>query len=838
MQEGSQRLDMTDFVVNDINTTFRIERSYESVYTNKGGILGSKWYLNIESKVYVNNDKIDITMPEMYIKKFTKNKDTNSWESNDGLKDFILYEEEGSYILKNMLDKSKYIYNTSGDLECIKDKNNIITKFIYEGKLLSKIEFNSKQFLEFSYKNGKLYEITDVLERIIRYSYDGEYLTEVKYADDGKVKYTYTENGNIETVTDQNEHTYVHNYYDYANRVIKQTLSTGQEYIARYDTRNKVNTFITKSNKNIEKYYYNSNNIITKIEYQDETTDLFEYDKYNNKIYEKGRNENETFTEYNEYGNITKQKYANGYSINYEYNKEQNLIKIYDNLRKDIELSYDKNGNNISICLNGNKPYYYEYDEYGRNIKIINPKDNETKIEYGKRAKDPEYIEYPVGNTFKNEYDEAGRMVVSRNMYGKYKYGHSHMDCVTRVCDEYENHTMYDYDNLCNLIQIVTANNRHSGIRTMIKYDSMDNQTHIIDEYENTYITRRNEEGSIIKEITPTLYNSYYDDGDGIHHIYDEYERRIKTIYPDGAISRTFYDAKGNIVKRILPEQYDENTDSGAGYIYKYDNMDNLVQIIAPNGDVQMTYEYDLYGNVIKTIDANGYLTGKNNTDRIGTIFEYNEKDLIITKRLPTEIVDNKAMYKVIKYEYDEMENKVEELHYIEMQTNSSLDGDYHKILFEYDRNDRLRFVKDSIGAVMEYQYDAINSLMYEKRRINSKVEQAFYYRYDKIGRVIDVSPEIKKGNLNTRYEYDRNGNVTRIILPTKAEIIRKYDLADRLIVETHKDKTGIDNTTKFYYNASSDIKKIEDNDGNCIKIEYDVLNRVIRKIDQNVYLR
>ena len=79
--------------------------------------------------------------------------------------------------------------------------------------------------MRFSYENDKVSMIEDTIGRRICYHYEGELLTEAEYPNHGTVRYTYTPEGYLEQVTDQNGNAYVHNYYDMDGRVTRQTLS-------------------------------------------------------------------------------------------------------------------------------------------------------------------------------------------------------------------------------------------------------------------------------------------------------------------------------------------------------------------------------------------------------------------------------------------------------------------------------------------------------------------------------------------------------------------------------------------------------------------------------------
>ena len=146
----------------------------------------------------------------------------------------------------------------------------------------------------------------------------------------------------------------------------------------------------------------------------------------------------------------------------------------------------------------------------------------------------------------------------------------------------------------------------------------------------------------------------------------------------------------------------------------------------------------------------------------------------------------------------------------------------------------------DCTGAVLEYHYDANNRRIFEKRRISGTVEQIFRYLYDAGGRLIELNRTADKEgcgrqSVSVRYEYDKNGNNTKTILPTGAQILREYDAADRLVLERHVDKTcGIDNTTQFSYDKAGNLISIIDNQGRSTQIAYDLMNREIKRTERD----
>ncbi|WP_252230958.1 RHS repeat domain-containing protein [Clostridium sp. ZBS15] len=112
---------------------------------------------------------------------------------------------------------------------------------------------------------------------------------------------------------------------------------------------------------------------------------------------------------------------------------------------------------------------------------------------------------------------------------------------------------------------------------------------------------------------------------------------------------------------------------------------------------------------------------------------------------------------------------------------------------FTYDKENRLIEVKDKRGAKARYKYDCLNNKIYESFKINDTTNKIIHYVYDKVGNLIKKKEEIdgkfissKNKGKNiwsiTKYEYDKNGNLTRIITPKGYEILKVYDEIDRIV--------------------------------------------------------
>ncbi|WP_259473532.1 RHS repeat domain-containing protein [Clostridium estertheticum] len=245
--------------------------------------------------------------------------------------------------------------------------------------------------------------------------------------------------------------------------------------------------------------------------------------------------------------------------------------------------------------------------------------------------------------------------------------------------------------------------------------------------------------------------------------------------------------------------------------------MNRLASIINEEGILDKTFEYDLHGNIIKEIDNEGN----------STLFKYDLLCNLIEKRVPVE----KEKYNLTCYYYDENSNKILEKHGTDLVNKEEYCNYYHEIYFEYDKENRLIEVKDKYGAKARYKYDSLNNKTYESFKINDTTEKIVHYIYDKAGNLVEkkeeidgkfISPENKDKNIwaITKYEYDKNGNATKITTPKGFEIGRVYDVIDRVIEQYEKDDlNNIFRSHVYKYDKSSNIIALSEYSGKDAKL-------------------
>lgn len=843
---GSFTITNTDFVLPDVCGMYRLKRTYESIHTNDGQILGAKWLCSLGTRAIVQDQTATVLKEDLHLEHFVL--ENGIWVNQRGGDDSYRFAQNDlGYQLYETQTGKTFSYGLDGQLLSITDRCGNTAIVSYCGGTMQRLTLASGQYLDFEYEDGKLSAVQDILGRKVTYHYNGELLTSVTYPNGGTVQYQYTKEGYICGIIDPNGQHYVQNSFDEKGRVVHQFLATGEEHIILYDDSRRQNTILAPMSGNNLVYHYDKDNLVTKIEYLDGSSEEFKYDDRQNKIWEKARNGAVITRIFNIAGQIMQEHLPSGLVRHFEYDNRGNLIRESDTSGLDWQHIFDAHNNLVeqigSIDGEVNIRKRFEYDTFGRMVAAIDGNGNRTKYCYQGMSGKVASIDMPEGTSFDYSYDAAGRCMSITGEMGMVQFGYTNLNLQSMRIDALGNTTKYFYDMLGNLTKVVLPNQYNGqigdGIGFQYSYDAMDHQVLSIDPVGNIVATPYNKQGKLAKQINPNTYNPHTGEGLGIEYVYDEEGRRIKTVYPDGGIERIKYDSCGNIVKKISPSNYDKDADDGPGLIYEYDCENRLVQITGPDGIVIKRYVYDLRGAIIKEIGATGFLSADTDDQRIGTLYRYNAVGWLIEKREPVQADSSDVQYRLTRYGYDRNGNIITEQRYCDFQTLESANGVVHTITFDYDRQNRQIRVSDCTGAVVEYRYNSLNQRTQEKRKINDEISQIFNYKYDAAGRMVEVSVTAdREGHGQTfatiKYSYDKTGNITQIVLPTGGEILREYDAADRLVAETHKEKASkINNRTEFSYDKAGNLIEIRDNLGRRTIIEYDLMNREIRRMDK-----
>lgn len=141
---------------------------------------------------------------------------------------------------------------------------------------------------------------------------------------------------------------------------------------------------------------------------------------------------------------------------------------------------------------------------------------------------------------------------------------------------------------------------------------------------------------------------------------------------------------------------------------------------------------------------------------------------------------------------------------------------------YEYDVNNNMTLMEDSLGNITRYEYDANNNPI-KVIEPNLAETTATYNANNEMISLTDAEGRI------TRYEYDSHGNLIKTIDPYLNETTSTYDANGNELSRT--DAEG--RITRFEYDNNDNMLKMIDPLGEEIRFEYDGNNWLKKKIDR-----
>ncbi|MDR1001957.1 MAG: DUF6531 domain-containing protein [Oscillospiraceae bacterium] len=806
-------------------------KRFYNALDNSKGILGENWTHNFNMFLEEKDDRVRITFDDGHVEIYQKI-DDDTYVS-PLVSDYLLQKtDKGFSITSN--SKSQYIFDCNGQLIIIIDRNGNEIELLYSKGLLSKVQ-NPCGKLSFEYDSHQhLIRIVDHTGRQVKFEYNDNYLIKVIHPNGSVFGYEYNDIGRISKVINPLGIVMIQNEYDQHYRATKQQYPDGGLYSLSYDDNTKITTVI-EQNGNKVKYLRDEKYRTIKNIYSD-SEERFEYSDSNNHTLYVDRNGNAYKYEYDKLDNLVKSIDPLGVETLLSYSGS-NVASITREGRLISSLKYDTNGNMIESKDGIGRLSQYKYDKSGLMVQAINPDNGELSLKYDSRgniimATNAEggitkfkynnlnqiiEVVQPEGNTTQFSYDLSGNISQVTNAEGNSKYyTYNKNGNVTRIVDWDGSSINYSYNNIGKPSEIV---DQVGGI-TKYEYDKMWNiikktdpngaETHI--EYD---------EFIRVKCVTdPEGYKTYFN--------YDKNGNTVSVTDPDGAVTQYEYDPLNRKITEIDAK--------GATTRFVYDEFNNLVQIRDPLGGVYLS-EYDEAAQLISKTDPLGrcsrfaynelgLIKSETKADGTTTYYEHNKLGAI------TKVINPEGA--IERYKYDK-----------NGRVTTYIDTLGAKSLYKYDSLDRVITVVNALGQSKKFEYDAMNNIT----KAIDENGNATQYRYSPKGNLIEVIDAmggkisysydkasqlskleqlqiIDKKLVNiqeTRYSYNKRGDVTSVINPLGIETKYTYNGNGRMITKTDGD--GI--LTKYDYDPVGQLTQIQYADGRDVRMSYSPLRQL-----------
>lgn len=446
----------------------------------------------------------------------------------------------------------------------------------------------------------------------------------------------------------------------------------------------------------------------------------------------------------------------------------------------------------------------FEYDAEGRNTKSTDRLGLSVTYTYDKVCNLMKQTD-AKGNVTKYEYDKNGsrtKVIYADGSYVQTKYDERGRTIWQK--DMAGRETAYTYDSSDRLISV----EQNNGSVTGYQYDQTGNLTGITDANGNT-----------------------------ITHVYDENSRRIKTILADGAENTCEYDALGMLIA---------STDyNGVKTTYRYDEEDRLIRQVT--GTVTTTYAYDSYGRLTDVKEGTSHIAYRYN--RYGELSDKTyENGQKVSYAYDTygrlsgiSVSQNSKTITSTKYGYDSM-NRLTRV----------VAHDGTATVYTYDANGNRETATFANGEVLTFTYDELNRLVLQKEvDRNGTVIAQYSYTLGKGGERTNVTETGACGNVETSYDYDRAGRLTKEVIEKndgQTTYFYTYDaVGNRLSKQENGEKTTYTyNSRNQLVSETSDSGSITysyDSNGNllnksgsgvAVTYTYDVFNRLVKYADHS----
>ncbi|MCA1057597.1 DNRLRE domain-containing protein [Rossellomorea aquimaris] len=608
------------------------------------------------------------------------------------------------------------------------------------------------------YKNGKVLKVTDPISDYSTFAYT-EGSTTIT-SDKGKtVSFTHNPNGTITSKTYEDQHKV---NYEYNDDLLVEHMYTD-------------NTIEGVKKTLHHRYTYDDRgNLLTSKDPLGHVTEYKGYNKMNlvKEIIEPVRD------------GVTAK-------TTFEYDDKGNLKETTDPEGRTISYTYDDVGNQVTMTNEFKQTTSYDYDAKGRIKKIKEPLGKVTEIlEYDSQG-NPVKIKDPKGLITTSEYDVLDRLVKTVDPKGytvkrTYDWNHNLKD----ISDQKGNLTQFKYDKVGRLTKTIYANGDTEEIEYLV--DAKQNEKIVYTDGEGRTSTEYyNEVGQLVQtEAQNTTTQFDYDDvgnmtkvtdGEGrvVESIYDELNRQTKVIVdPTGkkVVTQSQYDDQGNVVKGIDGEGYSTS--------YQYDKINRLKNVTKQVDGKQLvtSYEYDLLDNTWvknKVTDA----LGRQKTtylDALGRVRkEVNEGTTSDSSKMEQsfEYDLNGNLTKTIHNDGSTVQQEYDERNLMKKVTY----GPKHWTRFEYDENGNRELMvdsKDGTTTTSSYAYDPKDRL---KEEVQNGLKIA--YQYDHSDNVTRVSYPTEEGDQqkDIDYQYDEYDRLESILVEGKKAQDFSYNQAGQV---------------------------------------------------------
>lgn len=692
-----------------------------------------------------------------------------------------------------------------------------------EGKLVADLEASDLELItaahqsSYSYDGvGNILTKTNELGEVTRHSYDGNNRLISTEDDLGQtVSYEYDAFGNQLAMIDIRGNRFEFGY-DVRNQLVSKISAEGNSELMEYDAFG--NLILESDGSGVNSTFaYDLNNRLVQSTLGDTISQQFEYDAAGNLLRSVDPNTNEFVYQYDALNRVVSETRpidgATTGTRSSVFDAVGNRIAFTDANGNTVYSSFDANNRLIAELSPGGFLVQYTYDANGNLLRVEsfndryslnadgtlpapNAGDVPQVVEYQYDARNQRLTESDTSSLTVNfEHDLEGKLVTG-SVNPKVRMKHDRAGRVVETTDALGIVTRLEYDGK-NVEKRIEAYGTDAARTTTYEYD------------------RDNRLKAETSAVGHALISSDSD---------DHRAQRARLGFVDGS-------GEGKLVADLSNGEID---DILALYTtrYKYDRADRLVEKTYSDGSGQRTetFEYERKtGRLLAQVDGNGVRTefeydASGNQTRIlvapGTTAEREETfSWSSDNQLIEENRFVNGAWITTQHRYDNEGNKIETIQAVG-------EASERHTLFRYDGDDQPSAIVAPEGWARANSDDAI----YQSWRSDNGYSAA-------AAGLSDADVEAILATMTTEYEYDLDGNQTRIVDPDGTVTVNTF-IEGRLatnLVGANLGDAGILTTNTYDVRGnltSTTISFADGSDARTTIYEYDLDNRLVALTD------